>query len=232
MKTTKRLLLLLAMLFISLQGSLAACPGGDGHGKLNGHEYVDLGLSVKWATCNVGAELPSDYGNLYYWGETAPIKEWRKGQTVGMELDDIGGTSRDIARVKWGKPWRMPTEGEIRELMDLCKWCWTKVNGHKGYIVTGPNGNSIFLPSVVYGSQQECEEGGGSIWSSTPYKDERNDSAYELCFIRPLCASVPYSYSFDDLEGLGFDSTYFGPSLRVSCSNRNIANCVRPVVDL
>lgn len=222
----------MAMLFISLQGSLAACPGGDGHGKLNGHEYVDLGLSVKWATCNVGAELPSDNGNHYFWGETAPQgKEWRKCQTVGMELDDIGGTSRDIARVKWGKPWRMPTEGEIRELMDLCKWCWTKVNGHKGYIVTGPNGNSIFLPADAHGMAPDVD-GFGCIWSSTPYKDERNNSAYELSFLRPLCASVPYSYSFDDLKGVGFESTYFGPSLSVSSSRRNIAKCVRPVVDL
>ena len=256
MKTFMRTIMTLAVLLISLENSFAAWPGeawpGEAwpneawpddawpekttttvSGSVNGHEYVDLGLSVKWATCNVGAELPSDNGNHYFWGETAPqAKEWKKCQTVGMELDDIGGTSRDIARVKWGKPWRMPTEGEIRELLDLCKWCWTKVNGHKGYIVTGPNGNSIFLPSVVYESWQDCEEDGGSIWSSTPYKNEENNSAYELCFIRPLCASVPYVYSFDDLKGLGFESTYFGPSLSVSYRRRDIALCVRPVVDL
>lgn len=74
MKTAKNLLLVLVVTFISLQGSFAAWPNGawpdgDGHGKLNGHEYVDLGLSVMWATCNVGAELPSDYGDHYKWGE-------------------------------------------------------------------------------------------------------------------------------------------------------------------
>ena len=223
------------MLFISLQGSLAACPGGDGHGKLNGHEYVDLGLSVKWATCNVGAELPSDYGNHYYWGETAPIKEWRKGQTMGMELDDIGGTSRDIARVKWGKPWRMPTEGELQELVDLCSWCWTKVNGHKGYKVTGPSGNSIFLPADAHGMTPEYD-GFGCIWSSTPYKEpyeeKRHIDAYELCFMVPPRVAIPYEYSFDDLVGFGFSSTLLGwNELTVSPTYRDIAKCIRPVTD-
>ena len=239
MKTTKNLLLLLAVTFISLQGAFAtwpngAWPDGDGHGKLNGHEYVDLGLSVMWATCNVGAEFPSDYGDHYKWGETAPItKEWHKGQTMGLELEDISGTSRDIARVKWGKPWRMPTEGELQELVDLCSWYWTKVNGHKGYKVTGPSGNSIFLPADAHGLTPEHDDF-GCIWSSTPYKEpyeeKRHIDAYELCFMVPPRVAIPYEYSFDDL--VGFSSTLPGwNELTVSPTYRDIAKCIRPVTD-
>ena len=241
MKTTKNLLLLLAVTFISLQGAFAAWPNGalpdgDGHGKLNGHEYVDLGLSVLWATCNVGAEQPSDYGDHYKWGETAPItKEWQKGQTMGLELEDISGTSRDIARVKWGKPWRMPTVGELQELVDLCSWCWTKVNGHKGYKVTGPSGNSIFLPADAHGLTPEYDDF-GCIWSSTPYKepyeDKRHIDAYDLCFMVPPRVAVPYEYSFDDLVGVGFSSTLPGwKELNVTPTYRDIAKCIRPVTD-
>ena len=241
MKTFMRTIMTLAVLLISLENSFAAWPNGawpdgDGHGKLNGHEYVDLGLSVMWATCNVGAELPSDYGDHYKWGETAPItKEWQKGQTMGLELEDISGTSRDIARVKWGKPWRMPTEGELQELVDLCSWCWTKVNGHKGYKVTGPSGNSIFLPADAHGLTPEYDDF-GCIWSSTPYKepyeDKRHDSAYDLCFMKPPRVSIPYEYSFDDLVGVGFSSTLPGwNELTVSPTYRDIAKCIRPVTD-
>ena len=241
MKTAKNLLLVLVVTFISLQGSFAAWPNGawpdgDGHGKLNGHEYVDLGLSVMWATCNVGAELPSDYGDHYKWGETAPItKEWQKGQTMGLELEDISGTSRDIARVKWGKPWRMPTEGELQELVDLCSWCWTKVNGHKGYKVTGPSGNSIFLPADAHGLTPEHDDF-GCIWSSTPYKEpyeeKRHIDAYDLCFMVPPRVAIPYEYSFDDLVGFGFSSTLLGwNELTVSPTYMDIAKCIRPVTD-
>lgn len=118
-----------------------------------GHESVDLGLSVKWATCNVGAYSPSHEGYCFEWGDTEVgtlETEVTYGKNIGSELS--GNASYDAARVHWGGAWRLPTESEQSELVDKCTWTWTKLNGVSGYRVTGPNGNSIFLPycDVIY----------------------------------------------------------------------------------
>ena len=135
----------------------------------NGHEYVDLGLSVKWATCNVGAAKPEDYGDYFAWGETEPKADytwnnykWCNGSANTLtkynnneyrgivdnktELDP----EDDAARVNWGGSWRMPTDAERDELIEKCSWTWTTLNGVDGVIVTGSNGNSIFLPAAGY----------------------------------------------------------------------------------
>ena len=115
-------------------------------GKLNGYDWVDLGLSVKWATKNVGASSPSDYGDYFAWGETRPKSSYVDGQTR------IATTSgHDTARENWGGTWRMPTKAEFEELCNdnNCKWTWTSQGGHWGYLVTSKiNGNSIFLPAA------------------------------------------------------------------------------------
>lgn len=126
---------------------------------------IDLGLSVKWACCNVGAESPEDYGGYYAWGETeeksdytyTTYKYWSDrdgdGYDDSVEYQDIGsisGTSYDVAHVKWGGSWRMPTLDEIKELCEKCSWQSAMVNGISCEKVTGPNGNSIFLPNAGY----------------------------------------------------------------------------------
>ena len=98
----------------------------------NGHEYVDLGLSVKWATCNVGASRPEDYGDYYAWGNT--VKE-RIYSNSGFLTIDLSKTD-DVAFVKWGGNWRMPTKYEINELCKKCVWTWTMQNGVSGYKVS------------------------------------------------------------------------------------------------
>ena len=120
---------------------------------INGHEYVDLGLSVRWATCNVGAESPEDYGDYYAWGETKTKSSYveENCETWNKKLK-IKGTSRDVAHVKWGGAWRMPIRAEVYELIDNCTWTWTTLNGVNGYKITGRNGNSIFLPAAGYWS--------------------------------------------------------------------------------
>lgn len=141
-------------------------------GTINGHEYVDLGLSVKWATCNIGASTPSDYGNYYAWGEISTKTNYTEENSVtyGKEMDDISGDSRyDAARANWGGTWRMPTFLEMEELKEKCEWTWTTEGGHKGFRVTGPNGNSIFLPAANH--RQDglvVARETGSYWSSTP----------------------------------------------------------------
>ncbi|MCD8290093.1 MAG: protein kinase, partial [Prevotella sp.] len=147
----------------------------SGTGKINGHEYVDLGLGVKWATCNVGASSPTGYGYYYAWGETSPKSEYTSdnSKTYGQSMGDIAGkSSYDAARAKWGGSWRLPTASEIDELIKKCKWTWMTQGGVNGYKVTGPNGNSIFLPAAGYrvGSSLNYQGSYGYYWSSTPYE--------------------------------------------------------------
>ncbi len=117
--------------------------------KINGHEYVDLGLSVKWATCNVGATQPHQSGEVFRWGETTPSSYLTvtPSKTSGKVMDNISGNPNyDAARAKWGGSWRMPTVEEFEELFKKCFVKWTTQNGVEGCMVTGSNGNSIFLP--------------------------------------------------------------------------------------
>jgi hypothetical protein len=158
-------------------------------GTHEGHEWVDLGLSVKWATCNVGASTPGDYGNYYAWGETRPKSEYWSDNcsSYGKTWSDIGGdSSRDAATANWGGSWRMPTNGEFRELEDNCTWTWTTQNGHKGYRVTGKNGQSIFLPAAGYRDRGTLyyDGGYGYYWSSAPDEGstDRADRANGLYF--------------------------------------------------
>ena len=154
--------------------------------EINGHEYVDLGLpsGLKWATCNVGANKPEDYGNYYAWGETKTKSSYTKNnsKTYGNQMNDIKGNSQyDAARANWGGTWRLPTKAECQELVDKCTWKWTTRNGVKGYKVTGPNGNSIFLPAAGYryGTSLGSDGYYGYYWSSTPYD---YGYAYDLNF--------------------------------------------------
>ena len=154
-------------------------------GTLNGHDYVDLGLSVKWATCNVGANRPSDYGNYYAWGETSTKSTYAAANSKTYEKDvgAIKGNSRyDAARANWGGTWRLPTGAEVQELVDKCTWKWITRGGHKGYKVTGPNGNSIFLPAagLRYASMFDNVGDGGDYWTST--FEGNIYGAYELYF--------------------------------------------------
>ncbi len=159
---------------------------------INGHEYVDLGLSVKWATCNVGAETPEAYGDYFAWGETEPAPNNNYSpyncSTYGLSysqlqfqgyIDSEGKLTAqyDAAAANWGGDWRMPTKTEMQELINNCTWTWTTQNGVNGYNVKGPNGNSIFLPAAGYRSGSSLYYAGscGFCWSSSPYE---SDSRY------------------------------------------------------
>ena len=155
-------------------------------GTINGHEYVDLGLpsGLKWATCNVGADSPEDYGDYYAWGEveTKGMYSEDNSKTYGKSMSDISGKSKyDVARAKWGSSWRLPTGAEFQELVDKCKWKWATQSGKNGYKVTGPNGNSIFLPAAgcCRGLSLDYAGVGGYYRSSTPYESD-DDYAYTL----------------------------------------------------
>ena len=139
-------------------------------------EAVDLGLSVKWANCNVGANSPEEYGDYFAWGEISPKDSYYEDNcsTYGKSMADISGNPQyDAARANWGGAWRMPTKAELEELRSNCTWEWTTLNGVNGRRVTGPNGNSIFLPAagLRYDTSSNAVGSGGCYWSSTPYED-------------------------------------------------------------
>lgn len=120
---------------------------------------VDLGLSVKWASFNLGAAKPEDQGNFYAWGETEPKDSYswetykygnespitKYNSTDNLTVLDA---SDDAATVTLGEGWRMPTFTEMKELHDNCTWTWTTQNDVAGYVVKASNGNSIFLPAA------------------------------------------------------------------------------------
>jgi len=179
----KKILLILGALILCFVG----CEKDPVYeeGTVVGHVPVDLGLSVRWASCNVGALFPEDYGNYYAWGETETKKEYTEENslTYGLSMPELQAqgiidsegnltSSHDAATANWGSGWRMPTMEECQELVDSCTWTWTDNNNVKGYKVTGPNGNSIFLPATGYI---------GYYWCSTPYESDPY-RAYSLYF--------------------------------------------------
>lgn len=123
-----------------------------------GHEAVDLGLSVKWASCNIGASSPEDIGDYYAWAETSTKRSYTDRTWLSADVsnegdmlatvgtDEIIGTKHDVAHVKWGNGWRMPLKSEYQEMVDKCTSVITTRNGAKVAKITGPNGNSIFMP--------------------------------------------------------------------------------------
>lgn len=165
---------------------------GESCSDANHVHAVDLGLSVKWACCNVGASVPEGYGGYYAWGETEEkclynLKDYKYYNNSTGDYEYIGsnisGTQYDVAHVKWGGSWRMPTFSEILELVDKCSMKWTTYNGVNGRLVTGPNGNSIFLPAAGrrYGTDFYGRGSRGFYWSATLIEN-RSDYAYDLYF--------------------------------------------------
>ena len=112
-----------------------------------GRDYVDMGLSVLWATCNIGASVPEQVGDYFAWGETKPKKSYTEDNyTPPKNLKNISGTSNDAAVVNWGGEWRMPTTNEFYELWEKCEKKIMVINNVKGLEFKASNNNTIFLP--------------------------------------------------------------------------------------
>lgn len=150
------------------------------------HDWVDLGLSVRWATCNIGAAHPEDFGDYFAWGETTPKPSYTTSncKNRGTHIGDIKGNPLyDAARANWGAAWRLPTKEECEELRDLCDWEWTSEGGHNGCRVTSKiNGNSIFLPASGwrFGTLTFSMGQSSYYWGSTPDPSNDDLSCY-LC---------------------------------------------------
>lgn len=161
---------------IALAGMLASNNAFGQLGTLNGHEYVDLGLpsGTKWATCNVGANESFEYGDHFAWGETVTKKNYTDKNYKYTDNPTTLPPDADAATVNWGKEWRMPTKAEFEELKNNCTVNMIQMNGVNGCLLTGPSGNSIFLPaSGIYGGDGLGGEGiCGFYWSSSLYEDK------------------------------------------------------------
>lgn len=159
------------------------------------HEYVDLGLSVKWATTNIGAKQPEDFGRYYAWGETKDKTTYNwdtykffNNDTItkykplrnddNVQNDIILDLNDDVAHIRWGGNWRMPTSKEFKELLDNCTWIWTTQNEIKGYKVyskvKGFTDHYIFLPAAGMYDQEKLLASNGFClyWSSSLGNDE------------------------------------------------------------
>ena len=197
---------------------------------LHEDDYVDLGLpsGLLWATCNVGADNPEDYGDYFAWGETTPkdtynwsTYEYCMGSynTMTKYCDNSnygynGFTDNlttllpedDAATANWGSGWRMPTEEEWEELLDNTTVTWTTQNGVNGRLFTATNGNCLFLPAA--GARWDGElgnVGSGNYWSSS--------------------LDMVYSDNSDNALGFGFESDGY----IVGYAGRYYGFTVRPV---
>lgn len=167
-------------------------------GTENGYGYVDLGLNVKWATMNVGATKPEEYGNYYAWGEieikdtyswyfykycegdSYSLTKYNTSAYDGTKDDKITlETMDDVASVNWGGSWCMPTEKDIAELREKCTFSWTGINGVLGYKITSKsNGKSIFLPAAGFRDNSSLISAAesGFYWSNSLDTDYPNSA--------------------------------------------------------
>lgn len=172
---------------------------------------IDLGLpsGTKWACCNVGANAPEESGGHYAWGETTERNEYSLNtylyctQIDGKQIyaylgDNIAGSIYDVAHVKMGGSWSMPTQEQIAELRD-CKWTWSVKGGKNGtmngYKVKGNNGAFLFLPAagIYYGSSLQNKGKHGGYWSSNPFP-----SVESIAYIMMFTSDTADSY---DIQG-------------------------------
>ena len=179
-----------------------------------GHAKVQLWEGGPyWATTNIGAEEPWDYGYYFWWGDTIGYK-WENGQWVATDgsvsgfsfeagntptynksidtlksegwitADGAVAPDHDAAHVHWGGGWRMPTKQELDDLVSKCNWKWTTVNSVQGWVITGKDSASIFLPCAGYGDGTSLNYAGsyGYYWSSVPFSDSYSYYAWYLSF--------------------------------------------------
>lgn len=145
-------------------------------------QFVDLGLSVKWGSCNIGSSNPVEFGDYFAWGETE-TKKLFSWETYKLASNASGGQiselniENDAAHIKLGGNWRIPSVNDFNELLHHCTWVWTKIKGVSGYKVSskekGFTDNYIFLPPAGYIDNDTSSGIGsfGAYWSKTIAKD-------------------------------------------------------------
>lgn len=216
---------------------------------ISSDDYVDLGLpsGTLWASCNVGASAPYEKGGIYAWGETVQKQSYRMENyfdidslagssslydmfgTEGQTQQSIIGTKYDVASAVCGPDYVMPTKAQLDELNTECTWTWGTLRRVKGMIVTGPNGNSIFLPACGSGNENGIfgYNEDGDYWCGElcdPKVHEHSNMDQELLKLEGPSARA-YSLEFMETAGwIGVDENHM-----VSCGQRYYGCSVRPV---
>lgn len=207
--------------FMVMGLSIASCNSDDEPNLPNDENgdngaYVDLGLSVKWATCNIGATMPEEVGSYYAWGETSTKSEYTETNYFDASFSKfklsgtkkISGSNRDIAYTKLGKDWRMPTTSEINELIDACTWTNDVVNGVNGIRGTASNGNSIFFPITgMYAGTSIQSNSQGCYWGGELYSDAQKSSKY-ASMISFFKGAQPRASNYYRFEGMAIRPVY------------------------
>lgn len=188
---------------------------------INGHKFIDLGLEsgLLWAKNNIGASTPYEDGDYFAWGETEPKTFYRwdnyKWTADCKKYNDEDGktildSEDDVATVKWGKKCRIPSQQDFKDLDAQCTWVWKKkYNGTCGYLVTGPNGSTLFFPASGYIIEDKLDgQEHGHYWSSNRKKKNIQD-AYRL-----------YFYIGDVHEATGTKNRYWGMPIRPVAENK------------
>lgn len=201
-------------------------------GTENGHDYVDLGLTsgTRWATANVGAKTPQDYGNYYAWGETTTkeIYKWSTykygswlwltkycskssyGKDGFTDTKTTLDLSDDAAYVNWGGKWRMPTKAQQDELINECYWVWTKSYNNsnvKGYIVYKAKSSSDKGKDIYSGETPSSSYSLSDAHIFLPAAGYRRDGdlvnagSYGYCLSSSLNTDEPH-YAWSILAGL------------------------------
>ena len=198
---------------------------GSNKNKLSKCEVVDLGLpsGTKWAICNIGAKNPEDVGDFYSWGEVKSKSSYTRESYRMNDLDkDITGKSAyDVATTTFGKGYTIPTKTDFEELIDNCTKNYTELNGVRGTLFVGPNGNSIFLPLTGRKFSTVQDNIIGFYWTSTTAK------ITDIRFARPMGKDsdsprepkVNGAYLFSHRDS----GTY------IYGNERYQGNCIRPV---
>lgn len=155
--------------------------------------WIDLGLSTMWAGWNVGANAPEETGNYYAWGSSKSIvsnPSYEHCDPSTMDYRDLGkvisGTEYDTAGNLWGNGSIMPTKEHFEELMNMCRWEEHEYGRTAGYLITGPNGNSIFLPfGTVHGNPSPGVRY-GSYWTATANLDSKYPATHKNYTVHAL----------------------------------------------
>ena len=226
------------MLTVALIGSVGCTKPDDQNdidGTYNGHDYVDLDLpsGTLWATCNVGADSPDQYGYYFAWGETTPkgtynwsTYKYSNGDynqlTKYCSQSDFGYNgftddlktlqpSDDAATANWGEGWSTPTYNQWVELLTKCSHSWTTINEVKGCLFTARNGNSIFLPAGDSRNDEDSRiiDDTGSYWSSTLHQ-----------YMPDGVKGFQFIISFEDCDLYDTFCRASGRPVRAVCSSR------------
>lgn len=193
----------------------------------NSDEYVDLGLSVKWARYNVSASTPDGYGDYFTWGEVNAVSARALSPYTDKDATDFAGDATyDAATAKWGDAWKTPTKDQLEELKSKCTWEWGTYDGTsvKGFLVTGTNGKSIFLPVAGYqtvtATTTEDEDGVKTTTYSVSTSYNGTTGYYQ--------SSTPNT---TDTDNAYFLHLYNSELQNVTDGERSIGRSIRPVTE-